>query len=51
VEANGNPIYENSFSYEVTGLTKGKTYSPSFYQGANQQVGVDGPRRTNGSAR
>jgi hypothetical protein len=42
VEADGNPIYENSFSYEVSGLTIGKTYSLSFYQGASQQVGFNG---------
>jgi hypothetical protein len=38
VEADGNPDYEGSFSYEVTGLTVGKTYTLSFYQGASQQT-------------
>ncbi len=39
VEADGNPDYEGSFNYQVTGLTPGKTYSLSFYQGASSQVG------------
>jgi hypothetical protein len=39
VEADGNPTYESGFNYEVTGLTAGKTYSLSFYQGASQQTG------------
>ena len=38
VEADGNPDYEGSFSYEVTGLEIGKTYTLSFYQGASQQT-------------
>jgi len=38
VEADGNPFYENSFSYQLTGLTKGKTYSLSFFQAAGQQT-------------
>ena len=37
VEADGNPMYEDAFSYEVTGLTAGQTYSLSFYQAASQQ--------------
>jgi hypothetical protein len=38
VEADGNPNFEDSFSYLVKGLTAGKTYSLSFYQGASQQT-------------
>jgi hypothetical protein len=38
VQADGNPDYEGSFSYTVTGLTVGQTYSLSFYQGASSQV-------------
>ena len=39
VEADGNPIFESGFSYSVSGLTVGKTYSLSFYQGASSQAG------------
>ena len=39
VEADGNPDYEGSFSHVVDGLTPGKTYTLSFYQGASQQLG------------
>ena len=39
VEADGNPQFESGFNYEVTGLTAGKTYTLSFYQGASQQTG------------
>jgi hypothetical protein len=42
VQADGNPFYESGFNYTVTGLTKGQTYSLSFYQGASQQVGFVG---------
>jgi hypothetical protein len=42
VEADGNPMYENSFSRLLTGLTVGQTYSLSFYQGASQQTGFNG---------
>jgi hypothetical protein len=42
VEADGNPIYENSFSYQLSGLTVGKTYSLSFFQAAGQQQGFVG---------
>lgn len=42
VEADGNPYYESGFNYTVTGLTKGKTYTLSFYQGASQQTGFVG---------
>jgi hypothetical protein len=38
VEADGNPIYENSFSYQLSGLTPGTTYSLSFFQAAGQQT-------------
>ncbi len=48
VEADGNPDYEGSFNYNVTGLTPGKTYSLSFYQGASQQTGfANGTPTTN----
>ena len=39
VEADGNPTYEGSFNYSVTGLTKGQTYTLTFYQGASEQSG------------
>jgi hypothetical protein len=39
VEADGNPSYESGFSYLVTGLTPGKMYTLSFYQGASEQTG------------
>jgi hypothetical protein len=39
VEADGNPSFESGFSYSVTGLTKGQTYTLSFYQGASAQKG------------
>ncbi|WP_294541967.1 PEP-CTERM sorting domain-containing protein [uncultured Rhodoblastus sp.] len=39
VEADGNPTFESGFNYTVTGLTVGKTYSLSFYQGASTQTG------------
>ncbi len=42
VEADGNPTYESGFNYTVTGLTVGKTYTLSFYQGASQQTGFVG---------
>jgi len=42
VEADGNPNFEASFSYAVTGLTLGTTYSLSFYQAASQQRGYFG---------
>jgi hypothetical protein len=42
VEADGNPYYENSFSYQLSGLTVGQTYSLSFYQAAGQQQGFYG---------
>jgi hypothetical protein len=37
VEADGNPLYESGFDFTVTGLTKGQTYTLSFYQAASQQ--------------
>ena len=42
VEADGNPYYENSFSYQLSGLTVGKTYTLSFFQAAGQQQGFTG---------
>jgi hypothetical protein len=39
VEADGNPDYEGSFNYQITGLTVGQTYTLSFYQAASQQLG------------
>lgn len=39
VEADGNPDYEGSFNYTLTGLTAGQTYTLSFYQAASQQLG------------
>lgn len=42
VEADGNPDYESGFSYEVTGLNPGTTYTLSFYQAASQQTGFTG---------
>ena len=42
VEADGNPDFESGFSYNVTGLTPGTTYTLSFYQAASQQRGFTG---------
>ncbi len=42
VEADGNPSYENGFSYQLHGLTPGTTYSLSFYQAAGQQTTFTG---------
>jgi len=42
VEADGNPIYEQGFQYNVTGLTAGVTYTLTFYQAASQQLGFSG---------
>jgi len=39
VEADGNPSYEDSFSYQLSGLTVGETYSLSFFQAFGQQTG------------
>ena len=39
VEADGNPTYEGSFNYSVSGLTAGQTYTLTFYQGASEQAG------------
>jgi hypothetical protein len=39
VEADGNPDYEGSFNYTVTGLTVGQEYTLNFYQGASSQTG------------
>jgi len=43
VEADGNPHFESGFNTTVTGLTVGQAYTLSFYQGASQEVGFDGP--------
>jgi hypothetical protein len=42
VEADGNPTFEESFSYQLSGLTPGQTYSLSFFQAASQQQGFQG---------
>ena len=42
VEADGNPSFEESFSYQLHGLTPGQTYQLSFYQAAGQQQGFNG---------
>ncbi|HTW28450.1 MAG TPA: PEP-CTERM sorting domain-containing protein [Acetobacteraceae bacterium] len=42
VEADGNPYYEDSINYQLSGLTVGQQYSLSFYQGASQQAGFTG---------
>jgi hypothetical protein len=42
VEADGNPSFESGFSYLVTGLTVGTTYTLSFYQAASQQTTFSG---------
>jgi hypothetical protein len=42
VEADGNPSFESGFSYNITGLTVGQTYTLSFYQAASQQTGFTG---------
>jgi hypothetical protein len=42
VEADGNPVYEDSFSYQLHGLTVGQRYSLSFFQAAGQQTGFHG---------
>jgi hypothetical protein len=36
VEADGNPTYEDSFSYQLSGLTVGQTYQLSFYEAFGQ---------------
>jgi hypothetical protein len=43
VEADGNPSFEDGFQYTtITGLTVGKIYSLTFYQGASQQTTFNG---------
>lgn len=42
VEADGNPVFESGFNYQVSGLEVGKTYTLSFYQAAGQQNGFTG---------
>lgn len=43
VEADGNPYYENSFSYtQLSGLTVGQEYQLTFFQAAGQQSGFYG---------
>ena len=39
VEADGNPNYASGFSYQLSGLTVGQTYTLSFFQAGGQQVG------------
>ena len=39
VQSDGNPFYSSPFSYQITGLTVGQTYSLSFWQAASQQAG------------
>lgn len=39
VEADGNPSFESGFSYQLSGLTVGQTYTLIFYQAGSQQVG------------
>jgi MYXO-CTERM domain-containing protein len=42
VQADGNPIFESGFQRQITGLTVGKSYTLSFFQGASQQAGFTG---------
>jgi hypothetical protein len=42
VQADGNPTYESSFNYELSGLTVGTKYTLSFYQAAGQQSTFSG---------
>ena len=42
VEADGNPYYESSFSYQLSGLTVGQTYQLSFFQAFGQQTSFTG---------
>jgi hypothetical protein len=39
VEADGNPSFGSSFSYQLHGLTPGTTYQLSFFQAGGQQTG------------
>ncbi len=39
VEADANPNYENSFSYQLSGLTVGQEYQLSFFVAYGQQTG------------
>jgi len=39
VEADGNPFYESGFSYLLSGLVSGQTYTLSFFQAGGQQTG------------
>jgi PEP-CTERM motif len=39
VEADGNPSFASGFSYQLSGLTVGKTYTLSFFQAGGQQTG------------
>jgi hypothetical protein len=38
VEADGNPFFGNSFSYQLSGLTVGQTYQLSFFEAFGQEV-------------
>ncbi len=42
VEADGNPYYGNSFSYQLSGLTVGTTYQLTFWEAFGQQTGFTG---------
>lgn len=42
VEADANPYYGNSFSYQLSGLTVGQTYQLSFFEAFGQQTGFSG---------
>src|SRR5579871_6873389 len=42
IQADGNPTFETSFGYQLTGLTPGQKYTLSFYQAAGQQKGYSG---------
>ena len=39
VEADGNPSFADGFSYQLSGLTVGETYTLSFFQAGGQQTG------------
>jgi hypothetical protein len=42
VEADANPFYGNSFSYQLSGLTVDQTYQLSFFEAFGQQTGFSG---------
>ena len=43
VEADANPDYEDSFSYQLSGLTPGQTYQLSFFVAYGEQTGFSSP--------